>query len=315
MSVDPSGRNGGRLEWLLPALLLIGIAMEIVHATLARSEFLMESAGAAPTTHALPWMTALGFVIAALVFASVFGSPRPARRAVASFAACALLAIAAYAIFFVAPMERTMREVQRIFYLHVPSAWNAFLAFLVVFIANIAYIVTRRARWDWLAVSAAEVGLVFCTVVLVTGPIWAKPVWGVWWTWDARLTSTFVLWLLYVAYLVLRTMLPDSERRATVSAVFGIFAFLDVPLVYFSIRLWRTQHPQPVIAGGSGSGLDPRMWQIFLLSWAALLALMALLLAKRYRLEKMRHEAERLLVEADSGNLTGLDERAPERVR
>lgn len=307
-------RDGGKLAWLLPALLLAGIAGEILLAVLARQEFLIEAAGSIPTTHDRAAMAWLAFVIAALVFASVVGRVGRTQRAFASFAVCALIGIAAYAIFFLAPMERTMREIQRIFYLHVPSAWTGFIAFLIVFIANIAYLATRRARWDWLGVSAAEVGVAFCTVVLITGPIWAKPVWGVWWTWDARLTSTFVLWLLYVAYLVLRTMLPETDRRAMVSAVFGIFAFLDVPLVYLSIRLWRTQHPQPVIAGGSGSGLDPRMWHVFLLSWAALMSLMVLFLTKRYRLERMRQEAERLLFEADSGNAERKPERAPERV-
>ena len=213
-----------------------------------------------------------------------------------------LLAVAGYAALFVAPTERTMGLIQRIFYFHVPSAWTAFVAFCVAFVANIAYLLRRAPKWDWLGVSAAEVGLAFCTAVLVTGPIWAKPVWGIWWTWDARLTSTFVLWVLYVSYLLLRTLVSDAERRAVASAVFGIFAFLDVPLVYMSIRLWRTQHPQPVIAGGSGSGLDPRMWHVFLTCWAALLALMVLLLVQRYRLEALRHEVEEMAIEGERRN-------------
>ena len=212
----------------------------------------------------------------------------------------ALLAIAGYSALFLAPTERTMGLIQRIFYFHVPSAWTAFVAFLIVFVANVAYLLRRTPAWDWLAVSAAEVGLAFCTVVLVTGPIWAKPVWGIWWTWDARLTSTFVLWVLYVSYLLLRSLVADPERRAVVSAVFGIFAFRDVPLVYLSIRLWRTQHPQPVIAGGSGSGLDPHMWRVFLTCWAALLGLMVLLLRQRYRLEVLRFEVQELTVEAEA---------------
>lgn len=213
-------------------------------------------------------------------------------------AAVALLVIAgAYAIFFVAPMETSQREIQRIFYFHVGSAWTAGVAFLIVFIANIAYLVGRRDKWDRLAVSAAEVGLAFCTVVLITGPIWAKPVWGVAWVWDARLTTTAVLWLLYVGYLLLRSFVDDPARRAVVSAAFGIFAFLDVPLVYFSIRIWRTQHPQPVIAGGEGSGLDPVMWNVFLFNWVALLGVMALLIGKRYRVEALRQEIEELEVE------------------
>ncbi len=217
----------------------------------------------------------------------------------AALAVAALLGFAGYAALFLAPTERTMGLIQRIFYFHVPSAWTAFVAFFIAFVANIAYLLRRTPRWDWLGVSAAEVGLAFCTAVLVTGPIWAKPVWGIWWTWDARLTSTFVLWVLYVSYLLLRTLVAEPERRAVVSAVFGIFAFLDVPLVYVSIRLWRTQHPQPVIAGGTGSGLDPQMWRVFLTCWAALLGLMVLLLRQRYRLEALRHAVQELIVEAE----------------
>ena len=148
-------------------------------------------------------------------------------------------------------------------------------------------------------IEGSEVGTVFNTVVLVTGPIWARPVWGIWWTWDARLTSTFVLWLLYIAYLLLRTLVEDPERRATVSAVFGIFAFLDVPLVYMSIRWWRTQHPQPVLFGGPGSGLDPKMRVVFYTCWVALVALMALVMRQRFRVEALWHEVEELRMQAE----------------
>jgi len=209
-------------------------------------------------------------------------------------AVLALLTAATYAIFFLAPEEATMGAIQRIFYFHIASGWTAGVAFFAAFVANAAYLMRREAHWDWLAVAAVEVGLAFCTVVLITGPIWAKPVWGIWWTWDARLTSTTVLWLLYASYLVLRSLVEDPRRRAVLSAVFGIFAFLDVPLVYFSIRIWRTQHPQPVIAGGEGSGLDPVMWQVVLLSWAALLGVMGLLVWQRYRLEAVRHATAEL---------------------
>src|SRR5713101_4973929 len=211
-------------------------------------------------------------------------------------AVAALIGLAGYAALFMAPTERTMGLIQRIFYFHVPSAWTGFVAFFLVLVSSIAYLLRRRPQWDWLAVSAAEVGVACFTVVLVTGPIWAKPVWGISWTWDARLTSTFVLWVLYVSYLLLRSLVGDPERRATVSAVFGIFAFLDVPLVYLSIWFWRTQHPQPVIGGG---GLDRRMWPVFLICWAALLALMALLVRQRYRLEALRHEVQELAIDVE----------------
>ena len=136
------------------------------------------------------------------------------KSVIAALAVLVLLGGAAYASFFVAPTERTMGTIQRIFYLHMPSAITAFAAFLACFVANLLYVLKREQSWDWLGVSAAEVGLAFVSVVLVTGPIWAKPVWGIWWTWDARLTSTFVLWLLYVAYLLLRRSLA-SLRLST----------------------------------------------------------------------------------------------------
>ncbi len=212
----------------------------------------------------------------------------------------ALLALAGYAIFFIAPEESKMRAIQRIFYVHVGSAWTAFVAFFIVFVASISYLVRRRPQSDWLGISAAEVGLAFTSVVLVTGPIWAKPVWGVWWTWDARLTSTFVLWILFICYLLLRTLVEDPVRRAVVSAVYGIFAFLDVPLVYMSIRWWRTQHPQPVIAGGPGSGLNPTMRAVLFFTWGALLAFMALLIRQRYRVEALRQELAEIRLEVDA---------------
>src|SRR5437868_4581469 len=145
-----------------------------------------------------------------------------------------LLPYALYQALVVAPTERTMGEVQRIFYYHVPSAWTAFLLFFVNLGASVAYLIWRNPKADALAVAAAEVGVVFCTVVLVTGPIWARPVWGIWWTWDVRLTTTLVLWLIYVSYLVLRRF-SDSSQTPTLAAVLAIFGALDVPLVYFSI--------------------------------------------------------------------------------
>jgi heme exporter protein C len=210
-----------------------------------------------------------------------------------------LIALTAYLAFHYAPVEKSMGIIQKIFYLHLPSALSSFVAFGVCFYANLMYVFKRQPKWDWLGVSAVEVGLAFISVVLVTGPIWAHPVWGIWWTWDARLTLTFVLWLLYISYLLLRSMLEEPDKRALFSALFGIFAFLDVPLVYFSIRWWRTQHPQPVILGGPGSGLDPRMRVSYLLVWAAFTGLLILLLNGRYKLEAMRASVEELRREAE----------------
>jgi len=212
----------------------------------------------------------------------------------------ALIVSAGYAALFIAPDERTMHAVQRIFYFHLAAWMTSFTAFFIAFIACIAYLGTRRLKWDCLAVAAAEVGVICCTIGLVTGPLWARPVWGIWWTWDARLTTTFILWLLYISYLLLRGLLEDPERRATLSAVFGVFAFLDVPLVYMSNRLWRTQHPQPVILGGNGSGVDPLMGKVLLVCVIAMFGAMIPVLVDRYRLERLRHELDELRLAVES---------------
>jgi heme exporter protein C len=201
-----------------------------------------------------------------------------------------LLSFALYEALIGAPTERTMGDVQRIFYYHVPSAWTAFLLFLINFVASVMYLVRRNAKADMLALVSAEVGVVFCTVVIVTGPIWARPVWGIWWAaGDIRLTTTLVLWLIYISYLVLRQF-STSGQTATIAAVVAIFGALDVPLVYFSIWFFRTQHPSPVI--GAGGSLDPRMWHVLLINWAAFLCLAWLVCWTRYRLEVMKRQVE-----------------------
>jgi heme exporter protein C len=197
-------------------------------------------------------------------------------------------------VFLYAPVERTMGAVQKIFYFHVSSAWVAFLAFFFVFIFSLAYLMRRDKKWDDYASGAAEVGILFCSLVLITGPIWAKPAWGIWWTWDARLTLTLILWLVYVGYMMLRHYVIDPEKKATFSAVIGIIGFIDVPLVYLSIRWWRTQHPSPVMGGGEDSGLDPAMAQAFVVSLAAFTILFLYLWSKRVQLEKLKEQAEEL---------------------
>jgi len=211
----------------------------------------------------------------------------------------ATMLVALYMIGFYAPVEREQGVVQKIFYFHVPSAWVAFLAFFVVFIFSLRYLTGRQKRWDNRAAAAAEVGVLFCTVVLITGPIWAKPVWGIWWTWDARLTLTLVLWLIYVAYLLLRHYVAGAEKRATLSAILGIVGFIDVPLVYFAIRWWRTQHPQPVFVGGENSGMDPRMAATLWVCVAAFTLLFAYLYRVRSRQFDLEDEIEQAHQQAD----------------
>ena len=172
---------------------------------------------------------------------------------------------------------------QRIFYFHVPSAWLGFLAFFVVFVASIAYLATRDRKYELISVASAEIGVLFISLVLITGPIWAKPVWGIWWTWDTRLTSSLVLWLIYVAFLMLRRYLPEGSKRANLSAVVGIIGFIDVPIVYYSIRWWETQHPKAVMASGDGSLAAP-MFFVFMFSLATFTLLYVYLMRKRFQL-------------------------------
>jgi heme exporter protein C len=201
----------------------------------------------------------------------------------------AFLGYGLYQALWGAPTEQTMGEVQRIFYYHVPSAWTSFIFFAVNLVASIVYLIRRNLKADAVAVSAAEIGLVFCTVVLVTGPLWARPVWGIWWTWDWRLTSTLVMWLIYVSYLVLRRF-SSGGQTPVLAAALAVFGGLDIPLVYFSIWFFRTQHPQPVI-GDQGS-IDPQMLHVLLINWAAFLCFGLLVFWARYRVEVMQQEVE-----------------------
>jgi len=205
-----------------------------------------------------------------------------------------LVELALYMVFIYAPTERTMGDVQRIFYFHVASAWIAFLAFFVVCMASIAFLRSGKDQWDRLAACSAEIGVLFITIVLLTGPLWAKPVWNIYWTWDARLTTSFVLWLIYIAYLMIRNYALDKERGARFAAVFGIIGFLDVPIVFMSIRWWRTLHPSPVIAGGQGSGLAPEMLRTLMVCLLAFSILYITCLVLYYQTTTLENKVNRL---------------------
>ena len=211
-----------------------------------------------------------------------------------SIASYIAIMAALYMAFVYAPTEKTMGDVQRIFYFHVPAAWVSFLGFAILAVASGFFLGTGKHKWDKLAFAAAQVGTLFLTLVLITGPLWAKPVWGVYWTWDARLTTSFILWLIYIAYLMLRNFVSDPERGARFAAVFGIIGFVDVPIVYMSIRWWRTLHPSAVIGGGAGSGLAPAMLQTLLVSVAAFTILFMTLLAFQYKAVLLTSEIEHL---------------------
>ncbi len=188
---------------------------------------------------------------------------------------------------FVVPADSQQGDIFRIFFYHFPSWCGMALFFAINLGASLVYLAWRNSKparamkADALALSAAEMGVVFCTVGLVTGSLWARPVWGIWWTWDERLTSTTVLYLIYVAYLLLRRFAAGPQMR-TLAAVMAIFGYLDVPIVYMSTRWWRTQHPAPVFGGGPGSGVDPRMMPAIWWNLAGWLMWGVLLVSIRY---------------------------------
>ena len=193
--------------------------------------------------------------------------------------------------FGVAPRETTQGNVQRIMYVHPPLAWVAYVAFAVVALASVVYLVRRRPAADRLAHASAEVGVIFTGLAIATGSIWGKPTWGTWWTWDARLTSVAILFVMYVGYLLLRGTIDDRDRAARYCAVLGIVAALDMPLVHFSVYWWRTLHQPPsLMKPGGFSGSPAILWPL-LVNLAAFTLLYAYLVAKRARLLRAEHGA------------------------
>ncbi len=183
---------------------------------------------------------------------------------------------------------------QKIFYFHVASAWNAFFAFLVVFIASIIYLGTRNGNWDIVAKVSAEIGVVFTTIVLATGPIWARSAWNRWWDWEPRLTTTLILWFIYLAYILIRASGMEGEKKATLAAVFGIIGFLDVPIVFFAIKWWGSRYHPLVLRGAGGGGLAPTMLQALIFSVIAFTFLYFYLLQKGIFIEHAAEQVKRI---------------------
>ena len=202
----------------------------------------------------------------------------------AALGAVALMVLAGAAIFFYAPTDYLQGVVQRIFYLHVSSAIAAYGCFAVVLVGGIVYLRKETPEADRVARAGAVVGVVFTTITLVMGMLWAKPIWGTFWTWDARLTSTLVLWIIYAGYLLVRRMADPGRQAARLAAVVGIFGFIDVPIVHFSVTWWRTQHPGPIVVNDA---LPPEMLGTFLFTLACTLVLAAVFIGIRYRIETL----------------------------
>ena len=200
-----------------------------------------------------------------------------------------------YLIFMVAPTDSVLGHVQRVFYFHVPIAIMSFLAFFVVFIGSLMYLIKRTPKWDAVAHASAEVGVVFVTLALLTGIIWARPVWNTWWTWEPRLTTTMILWLIYVAYLMVRSYAPSQSKGAIYAAVVGIIGFIDVPIVYYSVVWWRSIHPSPVVGPFAQSdALEGTMALILLYSLITFIFFFAYMIVERMELRKTEEALGRI---------------------
>lgn len=197
-----------------------------------------------------------------------------------------------FLIFKVAPTERIMGDVQRIFYLHVALASGALFAFTGVFLSSILFLSTKKLSWDTAAYTSAEIGVLFSTLVLITGSMWARPVWNVWWTWDPRLLTTLILWFIYIGYFLLRSGISDRFKKARYSAVIGILGFVDIPIIRFSTKWWRSIHP--LISKEGGGGLDPLMKNVMFFSIATFLVFTILLFIFRFRLARIEEKLQGL---------------------
>src|SRR5215469_9021031 len=203
------------------------------------------------------------------------------------------MVFALYMIFIFAPRETTQGDAQRIFYLHVPLATFGYVGAFLLGFGSIRYLMTRDSKWDRLGLASAEVTVAFITAQLITGSLWARPIWGPWWVWDARTTLQVVLYLIFIAYLMLREFVPEGPKRAILSSVFGLLAMIDVPINYLAIYLFRTQHPQAVVSPGGG-GLDPDMSKAFLSSFVAVTFLFIYLLNRRLAIARVEEEVNYL---------------------
>ncbi len=204
-----------------------------------------------------------------------------------------LMLISTYAALIYAPTETIMGNIQRIFYFHMGTVWVATIAFMIVFVASIIYLINGKKKWDVLAYTSAEIGVLFITLTIITGSIWAKPVWGTWWTWDPQLTTTFILWILYIVYLLIRANSGFDEKKAKYSAVFAIIAFIDLPLVYISARVMRGI--SPVVFGPGGGGIEPKMLNALLITLVSFTLLFILLLIERVKVENLKYQINKLI--------------------
>lgn len=215
---------------------------------------------------------------------------RPGER-VLRWAALVSLAASGVVSLAVAPPDAQQGDVQRLMYVHVPAAWLAYLSFSVVFVGSVAYLKTRRLRWDRLAAASAEIGVVFTALAIVLGMLWGKPVWGTWWTWDPRLTTTVLLLLIYLGYVAVRRLPEGAGKRARWAAVVGIVGFADVPVVHLSVTWWRSLHQDPTVFRLDGPTLAPSMLAALLIAVAAFTVTYLYLMVLRLRVGRLEERA------------------------
>lgn len=217
-------------------------------------------------------------------------SKKPTLLLVLDVLSATLVIGALILILFFTPVEATMGPVQKVFYFHVASAWAGMLSFILAAAAGAGYLGTRRQTWDWLSLSAVEVGLVFGLIAILSGMVWAQPIWNTWWVWDPRLTTTAIMELIYLAYFILRSGLDTPEAKARLGAVYAIVGVITVPLTFFSIRLFRTIHPVVIAPTGSGTAfnMSPRMLTAFIISLLVFTLLLADLVWNRCRLARLQ---------------------------
>jgi heme exporter protein C len=208
-------------------------------------------------------------------------------------AALLALGLSATLSLVVAPPDALQGEVQRLMYVHVPAAWLAYLSFFVVFVSSVAYLRTGRTRWDRVAAASAEIGVLFTALAIVLGALWGKPVWGTWWTWDPRLTTTAILLLIYVGYLAVRRITDNPTRRARWSAVIGVVGFVDVPIVHLSVVWWRSLHQQSTVLRLGGPQIEGSMLTALLVAVGAFTIVYAYLMAVRLRVGRLEERAAR----------------------
>lgn len=211
---------------------------------------------------------------------------------ITGIASVLVILVATYMAFLYAPTDAVQGNAQRIFYVHVPTAWLAYLSYAVLVFGSVGYLWKKRPSFDRIARSAAEIGFLFTTMVLITGAIWGRPIWGTWWQWEARLTTTLILWFIYLGYFMVRSYAGEPQRAARFASVLAIVGAIDIPIIHMSVRWWRTLHPEPVVLDTGGPNLPDSMLATLLVAFIGFTILFAHLMIQKWHIESARDALE-----------------------